>query len=343
MKLFLILVLLIASFTLVAFEFKPYGSARMAGWYEMENEDYSQTGEQRLNLNYFMQSNSRFGARFNHDDLLGVVEFGGLANLRHLYAKYDFGSWNLLVGQTYSGIMYEGIMAYNNDWGMNGYGAIDDLRKPQIRFGMKNGLYATLLCTHKADVSGITQDKTVLFPKMNFGYSNKLNEMVKLHATLGVNQYTYDKDAGAHDFSILAYVGAVTMNLYLGDMEILLSGNYGQNTANYGLTSTMPNLAMYDSVNDEIVNVTTLGGYGEFYYKMNPSSMLALGAGFVQSNSDNFNEADSAMAAYLQFRKTIKGNIHLIPEAGMLNKMKDSNGNEQGNMIYFGTQLRLDF
>ncbi|MBP7562191.1 MAG: hypothetical protein KA886_00240, partial [Candidatus Cloacimonetes bacterium] len=121
---FVTLALALAATTAFAQEIKAYGSARLGYWYEMPNEDYA-GGESDFDLNYGIQSNSRFGVNFKKDDLTAKVEYGTGVNLRLLWAKMNMGSFDLLIGQDYDGLNEYAAQVYSADNGLIGYGAVD--------------------------------------------------------------------------------------------------------------------------------------------------------------------------------------------------------------------------
>ncbi len=324
-------------------EFKPYGSARVGYWYESENEDWSSTGESELNLNYFLHSNSRFGARLEHGDLNGRIEFSGTGSIRLLYGEYKMSGWSLLVGQNSTGVSQKAKQGWGADQELKGWGAIDDSRKPQIRMKFDSGLYIAFVRPELVNAQGADQGKNTLLPKINLGYDGKLSDGISFQGTFGVNHYSYNENAGSLDHAVLAYILGLLFEFDLDPMKITAHVNYGQNTKNYGISTATPNTAIYDAVKDEIVDVTTMGGFGQLSYKLSPNSLFTGGVGYVSSDSDAFDNADSAMAAFLQLEHRLHRNVRLVPEIGMLNDMKDVNDNDQGSMIYFGTQLRMDF
>jgi hypothetical protein len=337
---FLIVLILLTTSALMA-QFKPYGSARIGYWYENEDENWSSTGESRMNLNYYLQSNSRFGARFSDGDMNGRIEFGGTGSIRLLWASYDMGSYKILVGQNETLLTQKGTMNFGSENNFVGWGAIDNSRRPQVRIEMDNGLAIAFVEPAKVDVDGISQDKSVLLPKLNLGYKGKLADNINFAGALGINHYNYNEDDGVHDDAVLAYVLGLLFDMKFDAVNLKLHFNYGQNTANYGLGSQTKNKAMWDG--NEIVNVNTMGGFGEFSYKLNDKTGVTLGASYTMSDSDAFDNSDTAMAAFAQLKQSLGKKFTISPEIGMLNRMKDHNEVELGSLVYFGTQLRMDF
>lgn len=350
-KTILILVVLLIGGNLFA-QFSPYGSARIGYWYENENEDWSSTGESRLNLDYYLQSNSRFGAKFKDDNMAGRIEFGGTGSIRHLWAKYNMGSYSILVGQTETLLTQKGTMNYGSENNFVGWGAIDDSRKPQVCIEMENGFKIAFVEPKLTDIENtdaeyededFEQDKTILIPKINLGFQNEIAENVNFKGALGLNQYTYDEDAGELDESVLSYALALLLDMKFNQMGIKLHANYGQNIGNYGLKSVVPGKAIWDAADKKLINVVTMGGFGEFCMNVSEQAKLTVGASYTSSDCDLFDNADSAMAAFAQLKYQLGKKFWISPEAGILNKMKDDSDADEGSLLFFGTQLRMDF
>ena len=323
--------------------FSPYGSVRVGMWYENEDEDWSLTGESTLNLNYYLQGNSRFGAKFSDGDKQGRVEFGGTGSIRHLWGSYNMGTYTILIGHTETLLTQKGSMNFGSENNFVGWGAVDNSRRPQVRFDLDNGVSLAFVQPRLTNVAGIDQAKTVLLPKLNLGYKGKIGDNMSLNGALGVNMYNYDDNDGHHDETVMSYVLGMLLDMDLDPMTVTLHGNFGQNTGNYGLGSQTHNIAIWNGADEEIVDVTTLGGFGELAYKMNNEMKLTLGASYTMSDCDLFDNADTAMAAFGQISYRPVSGFSITPEVGLLDKMKDKEDHAQGSLLYFGTQLRMDF
>ncbi len=328
--------------------FTPYGSARIGYWYENEDEDWSGLPDGSFNMKYFLQGNSRFGARFKEGDKNGRIEFGGTGNIRLLWASYNMGSYTILIGQDGTMLTQTGTMGWNSDNNFVGWGAIDNSRRAQMRFDFDNGFAFALVQPQLTDIEvpgdhNYSQDKNILLPKVNFGYKGEIADNMTLHGAFGLNTYQYDDNAGNFDETVMSYVAGLLLDMKFDDIGIKLHGNYGQNTGNYGLGSQTYNKALWDAVNDEMINVITMGGFGELSYKMSSKTLLTMGASYTMSDSDMFEDTDSAMAAFGQIRYDIGNGFRISPEIGLLDRMENRNGQSQGSLLYFGTQLRMDF
>ncbi|MCB5230156.1 MAG: hypothetical protein WCX83_02795, partial [Candidatus Cloacimonas sp.] len=286
-----------ASF-LLSMDINHYGSARTGVWYEMENEDWSGSGESELDFNSYFQGNSHFGVRLQEGNLSGKFEIGAGGSIRMLYGRLKMDGWSLFVGKDFSNIRMASKQVYGSDLFLIGWGALDEGLKSQVRFELDNGLYVSLMSPETFDAVLASQAKKALIPKANIGYKTKFGDNIDFHGSVGVNYYNYDKNYGPIEEAVLAYVAGVLFDFDLDPMAIRLHANFGQNTGNYGITSVNLNRAVYNAVKDEIENVTTLGGFGDFAYKMSDKAQVVAGVGFTSADYEGYDNADTAMAFY---------------------------------------------
>ncbi len=339
-KIILIVSLVMLAVTCFA-QITPYGSVRMGFFYENEDEDYSKLGESRLKLNYNLQSNSRFGVNFKKDNVTGKVEYGASSsvNLRLLYAKYNFSSWSLLIGQDNDGTNQYASQVWGNDNGLIGYGAVDGSRNPQVKIEFNNGFYASLIKPKFVDHRKLDKLQIdELIPRINIGYNFKLDD-IKIMPTFVFQQVNYNKDAHEFDYVTRSWLISNTVEYKANPMLIKGQLNYGSNTGNMGYKGPA-NLAVAEQSKTE--NTSTLGGFVQFAYTVQPNMTIDTGVGYASSSNEYYKEDDAQMAFYVQ--ANIRADkLRIVPEIGLVDNMKDRNGNKQGSMLYVGTQLRLDF
>ncbi len=353
MKKLLILVLLSLLISSVFAEVNFYGSARLGYWYEMMDEDLT-GGESRMNMQLINYGTSRMGASFNHKNVSGKAEFGfnGAGNVytRLLYGKIilnDEGC-NLVIGQDYSGFNLANVasqstsilLGYENM--LLGYGALYDGRHPMIKFTNKLGIYLSLAAPKKIDAVNLGNDAIdALIPKINLGFNYK-SENLGIYPTIGFNMSKYNEDASGIDESVMAYVFATTFKYNLNDLALKCQVHYGQNIADYGITTSTCANAGWDFVKEEVINVVTMGGYLQMTYPIG-STKITAGGGYVISSSDAIDDDDTGMSAFLQGNLKLHKNVSFIPEAGIIDDMEDGMGTVEGSEIYFGTKLQIDF
>jgi len=370
--------------------FSFYGSVRAGFFYDMktfaedsvvdpasedpENPDYID-GRLMLNDGQYLQGNARFGANYKKDNLTGKIEFGfaNNAELRLLYGKYDFEGWSLLAGKDYDGTNMLSNQTYNNDLGLNGYGAIDGGRNPQIKFGFfDDAFYFALIkgsymyWKDPEDLSEglesvVTTDGKgpfdTIIPKINLGYKWEINDDMNLHPTAMLQMFNMNKDFSGYDESIMSFLVGITYDWKINDdMKLRVHGNFGQNTANMGFKETVGVIHNPDPEDEDALeahDVTSMGGYLTFNMNFTESFGFGIGVGYAQTSiadakyqdadGEEVDWADDRMAFYLQLPYKTAGNFTITPEFGMHMEMKDSADKDQGSDLYFGAQLRYDF
>jgi len=256
--------------------FSFYGSARTGFFFTQETfEKDSKTDTEGAVIDgklymwdtQFLQGNSRLGLDYKKDNLTGKVELGafnssGNLDLRLLYGKYDFDGWSLLAGKAADGTDMLSNQAFDNDMGLNGYGAIFGGRNPQIRFGFfDDALYFALIkgsyladlddqkgldnVTAGFDIDGDGKvndnDKDskyyfdTMIPKINLGYKWDINDDMNLHFTGMFQTFNMNKDFTGKDQAIMSALVGITWDWKIidgGKLRVHLNG--GQNIANMG-------------------------------------------------------------------------------------------------------------
>lgn len=334
-KLVLLSMMIMVSVAVLAVNFSAYGSARMGFWYDMEDEDYSMTGEDRLNLDYYMQGNSRFGVNFNHEDITAMVEFSGAGAIRHLWARYNFGNWSMLVGQTETGFNELSGQVYASDNGFIGYGSAWDGRRPMVRLEWVNGFYTAFIQPNQLGAEGDgNQLKDIMIPKINLGYKTTMDQLY-LHFSAGLNMVNYNEDAGNLDDGLMSFVAAGTGAYHMDDVTLKAQAFFGMNAENYGITSVVPARAWVHA--GEIEDVTTIGFFADVAYKASDTMRFGGGFGMAMADSDEWEDSYDVMSFFLQMQYYLHKNLRIVPELGMF----DYNGD--ASKMYFGCQLRADF
>ncbi len=325
-----------------------YGNARIGYWYDMQDKDYNDGIEDRTVLNYGLFSTSRFGVNFKGDAYTGKMEiavYRGGVKLRQLWGEYDFGNIKILIGQYYTGFFdlpsqATSIVSSSENL-MIGYGLMYDSRNPMIKLSLENGVYIIFMepkLIDPASAGGVD----ALFPKINFGCRMNLGNLM-IHPTFGINMCKYNEDFATDgiDESILAYVTAVSTKYCADKFNILAQVSYGQNIADYGMSSATVGNATW--INSEVENATSMGGYFEFTYKLCPTKNLTAGFGYFSGDREDLDDPDTAWTAYLQSKINLHNHMFIVPEIGVINEMEDGMGNKQGSHKYFGLNLQADF
>ena len=345
MKRFLLVLTLVVMSVCVFAQITPYGSARMGYWYDLRDEDM--TGrDSELSMQYFLQSNSRLGVNYKHENFDGRIELGvgGSFSLRLLYGKQTFGDFSLLVGQdVILGTDFLANQVYDSDLNLQGWGVAWGGRQPQIRLEMNNGFYAALITPHTSNGPANHPDHSArnpLFPRINLGYKVDLGN-IKLTPAAVFQYYDY-KDTHIYEDggSVMSWLGAVTGEFTLDKILLNAQANVGSNIGNMGYNVTKA--ADWDVEKAETLDVLTYGGLLTATFNMDSTTNFTLGFGYTANSMEDWDNTDDRMALYVQANKRL-GRLRLTPEVGMLNEMKNQNDESQGMLMYFGAQLRFDF
>jgi len=344
MKRFLLVVALVAICVWAFAEITPYGSARIGYWLENYDKDASGYGDSVLESNYFLQNNSRLGINFKQGDYSARGEINGAADtgLRLLWAKQEFVGWSLLIGQDDFMGVHKANQVYGSNMDLVGYGAIDGARRAQVRANWDNGIYLAALPPNMISPVGAPNRAEFLFPMLNLGYTYA-TEDYSIAPAVVFQMFQYDKKKNNdRDGSVMSMLGAVTGSYNLEPVVLKASVNFGINSGNMGFGGS-ENQAGWDPDKEETLDTTTLGGWLTACWFLNETVNFTVGGGYAMSSYDiDDAEDDTRMSFFVQSELQF-GNFKLIPEVGMLNDMDDIFGEKEGSMMYFGTQLRLDF
>jgi len=334
--------------------FSFYGSARSGFFYVNETYPEGADPESRLYLfdQTLIQPNSRFGFNYQKDNVTGKFEIGANSSVRLLWGKYDFDGFSLLAGkdEVFGGVRMDSNQKVNSDMGLVGYGAVDGGKIPQIRFGfMEDAVYLALLQTDtSSDPAGAGAAIDALIPKINLGWKGDLNEDMKLHVSFMLQMYSYNTDFGGPDASVMSWLGGLTYDAAFSEqMRLRVGGYFGSNIGDMGFASEPG--AGFNAVDEETVDVTSMGGYLTFNFDVTDQFGLGVGVGYastaitddVDINGDDY--ADDRMAFYLQLPYKTLGSFTITPEVGMMMEMKNRADEDDGSSMYFGAQLRYDF
>jgi len=361
MKRFLFVVALIALCASVFAQITPYGSARMGYWYDFRNEDHAPHGESQLSMHYALQSNSRLGVNYRHENFDGRIEMalgGSPFSLRLLYGRQDFGTWSLLVGQdVIQGTHFQPNQVYNHrpngELTLIDYGLAWGGRHPQVRFEMNNGFWAALITPHTSlapqDAEGYSSAVDALFPRINLGYKINLDNILITPAAV-FQYYSYDKDVVTDGGSVMSWIGAVTGEMNFEPILLNAQFNIGSNIANMGYQNRRFDKnrdhytlgAIWDAENNETKDVMTFGGVLAATFVASPTLNFTIGGGYTASTMEDWDNPDDQMSIYLQ-SQVRASRLRIVPEIGILNEMSSHADVDRGMLMYFGTQLRFDF
>jgi hypothetical protein len=262
-----------------------YGSQRIATWYNSQDFGKNQVAGQDNDsgTQWFMQGNSRFGAKVKADKVTGQIELamraanggdGGddAVNTRRAYGVWKFSDGaSLKVGKDYSAVTdFISNQWYDQDGDLLGEGNFYGKRPAfiglnvgsfEINFmtpiqGNTGGIGSTTSgiltpATNKATLAqvGATGDPDVFFPKLEANYELKLGAgYIKPFA--GFQYYTVNSGAPTQNVTdkidVYSYVLGVSTSWNIGAFSI-----GGQ--LSYGMNEGLPNWANgYNSANAQL-------------------------------------------------------------------------------------------
>ncbi|MCF8067662.1 MAG: porin [Desulfobacterales bacterium] len=340
-KIFVILVTAIMISTagsVAASDVSLYSSIRMGTWWESYSEEQVGGTEPDSDLNWDLQSNSRFGATFKGDTFSGVVEIGlkgpGDANdvyTRKIYGTYNFGGIELLVGQTYTPVddAYSG-QVWDADLALEGFGDLQPGRKPMIQLTF-DALKVAFISPDADGAADTTVDVTI--PTLEASYTFDLNHFA---IDLYGGYATYEEKG----MDVDSYILAVGARADLDPVYLKTKVSLGQNLGNYGgIDSASRNgLDEFDAANGE--DADSFGIVGIVGFLVNDKTNFEAGIGYSEDERDALD--DDAIAYYLQAKINITKGFRIIPEVGYLDYGEDETGAEEGDVTYFGAQWRID-
>ncbi|MCF8112155.1 MAG: hypothetical protein K9J85_11810 [Desulfobacteraceae bacterium] len=329
-----------------------YGSARMTTFWTDSSEEI--TGDDsETQLNHTLQGNARIGAHFDSGPIAGRFEYGasgGNANIRHLYAEFDAGPGRILVGQTFT------PYGLGNFISNQVYGSDADLlqfigytgREPMLRYSQGNFSIALIEVveadlydpiTSDPDLEYVDGNPEITLPKVAARYTLGLTEGFSLDMSGIVQTY---KLQDIDDETLTAWgLSASARVTQLDPLYVSLGGFYGQNVVHFGQWTITDSMALTNGV-DAIEDTNSYGMILVLGTQLDTIGLEA-GVGYAASENDVWDKDDEAMAYYAQATVPIMDNAKITPEVGFYDYKEDSAGVDEGDELYFGCQVRVDF
>ncbi len=239
-----------------------YGSARMWTYSDKKTPSESAPGVKGVDDTdtlWALGPFSRFGATFKSGDVGGKVEmdwrdfgsagtFSGSASslgdgrIRHIYGTWNFGSGELLVGQTWpiTDVPVAGLQ--RSGGGLQPYGGLgaDIARVPQIRLtfgGFRLGFLTPWIQSSPDDPSGTFvgyTDTDTTLPKIEASYQLPLGDMGEVGLFGGYQTYDLDNNTTKKSEGITAYVVALRGKFNFGAAYVNAIVKYAINPGPYG-------------------------------------------------------------------------------------------------------------
>jgi len=332
--------------TAMAAEWNFYGSARFASFYT-QTDDGNPATDNVDTLQWDQQGNSRIGAtvKFN-DQIGGAFEMSDSFGKRKLYGTYNFGAGELLIGQTYTPTVYfYSNSVYDGDGDLLGVGQFYDSRQPMIQLKI-DGFKLALIKNAGSPVLGIGTVTEVKFPKIEVAYGYK-TDMFFVDVFGGYQ--TYDEiDAtpttGPGDQSVDSYVVGVGGGVNMGPAYLKAGFHMATNPGQYGAYNPAGMQANAQLVNGQVKDMDQTGYLAVVGFKASDALTIEAGYGSDSNELDVENsKEDQTVQYYLNCSYTITPGFFLVPEIGKIDYKEDANGDDQGDLTYFGLKWQINF
>jgi len=346
--------MLLCTFALqaAAAEWSFYGSGRMKTFSYSESSKASDTGNQRTDTDWDLQSNSRIGATIKDGNISGRFEYGTGVNVRRLYGTWDFGKGSVLAGQEYTPLDFTiSSQVVRNDLTLNGWGTTFS-RKPMLMLSMMDFNIA-LVRPDTDDLEGqyigpaaptAAADELVILPSIEANYTYTGNDfMVK--GIAGFSNYQI-VDANDSKDSITRWILGVASTYDFGPTYVSGQFQFGENLGTWNIDADWEGASNASPVvdNGSVKNNFGFGYALEGGYKLNDTFKFAAGLGGVSYKVDMSGaKRDNAVSLYLNSQINVTRNAFVVPEIGYFDNMKDGDGNSEGNVFYLGAKWQIDF
>jgi hypothetical protein len=345
-----------------------YGDFRFNTWWYKKSDNYVSNYEGLYNPNNKSYSelmfvpdyaDSRFGAMFSEGPLSAQVEIRPTSDVsyRQWWGQYDFGSFQLLIGHTYT----PACIAFSNSQfeseDIYVYGSfLSRLRTNQIRITVPFAMGSFKIAAQNNPTGApdyLGGAPTNIETKMTLPEFEGCLTLNLGPATLdlfgGYGTYKLTDPAGGFDQDVNSAIYGAKVNVPFGPMYFTAEYYGGKNPGNYAaVTSSVLN---YGSM---LINTATgqttdskLRGYGAVVgYKVSDMMTAELGY-FTQKNERYLQESDDNGAYYLDVAITPVKGLTIYPEIGCFNEknlvLADGTKIKQGKRTYIGAYWKISF
>jgi hypothetical protein len=327
--------------TAMAADWAFYGSARVATFWENQDVDNNPTAEDE-DLLWFIQGNSRIGAKVKHDTVAGHFEYGTGVNLRRLYGTWDFGSGKFTVGQDYTPItvFYSG-QVFDSDNGLLGQGNIYGSRRGQARLEFGGFQIAAIQITGD-DARGVGEVDTYL-PKIEARFSTSADQW-SFDLFGGFQQYEIDTPPGpVDDIDIQSWAIGAGGGFNFGAGYLKASISWGENTGDMAYFRGAK--ARLNAAGNDVDDAAELQGLILAGFKASDMVTFEAGAGYYDVEYDNDDDSMDYWGFYVQSVLTVGPGVYIVPEFGYYDKyVYNSNTiNDDASYWYLGAKWQINF
>ncbi len=341
-----------------------YGSVRMQTFNvnQDENNPDNETGFDDRDSRWTLNTVSRVGAKVHNGAVGGGFEYGHYTStskvtLRKLYGTWDFGVGELTVGRQLTPIHFVTNQAYDNDYGLRGFGAFY-VYNPMLQ--VKIDGFKLALVSPNTDLPDNTDEDTTTatktmadydttYPKVEASYTFAMDTFsVKLFGGWNAFEVVDNLDK---EYDITCYIYGVAGIVNVGPVTLKAMVWNGQNVDLYGLTNN-PEVDFtpdYIAAVDDIRDNHGYGGVASIGVKINDVIGVEAGYGYVTGEDDPVgkNDNDEAWAVYLQAPITLAQGVTVVPEIGHYDYETDDRvvggHRDEGYESYFGAKWQINF
>jgi len=347
-----VLVLLAAAafvfaFTAPAFsaDWSFYGSSRMnTQWLDRDKEN-SGVNFDDTDLGWFLQGNTRIGARVKAGDISGQFEYGhgATVNTRIIWGEWDFGAGKMGIGQTYTPAnFFISNQIFGGDSDMLPYGGIYDGRRPMIRFTF--GAFQIALVQPNANITlAGAGDTDTTIPKLEARWNHSFGPVF---VELGGLYNTYDEvnivtDQEISVDSYLLYGGfKYSMGAFYFNGDIWI----GQNLGNTTFWTIGASAATLDATGNDVDDTDNFGWLAVIGYKASDMIQLEGGYGMAEHEPDFAGaDKDDLAAWYVQATINLAKGVFVVPEFGQIDFKDNAAGVDQGKQTYLAAKWQINF
>lgn len=355
-----LLVLLAAAAFVVAFtvpamaaDWGFYGSARMYTFMNDYSKEASGLGVSDDDLSWFLQGNSRIGAKVKAGDVSGSFEYGSGPSLRLLNGAWNFGAGTLVVGQDYSPIdtfisNQQGPAHWGGDIDALPWGGIYDGRTAQIKLKIAGAQVALVQPKVVSAVPGVNDTDTSM-PKIEASYSVKAGPLaLKVLGAMNTHDDVVITGTTEKEYSVDSNVFGVMAKVATGPFSIAGNAFMATNPGNFGLLQDI-------SVKNAVWTGTTVedcdstGALLVLGFKASDMIKLEAGYGMVSNEVEaaGIKTESETNSYYVQAVITLAKGVYIVPEYGSVDygdkKVTGAADTKQGDITYYGVKWQINF
>jgi len=329
-----------------------YGSARMYTFMNDLSKEASGLGVSDDDLSWFLQGNSRIGAKVKAGAVSGRFEYGSGPNLRLLNGAWKFGAGTLVVGQDYSPIdtfisNQQGPAKWGGDIDGLAWGGIYDGRTAQLKLKMASFQVALTQPKVVSAVAGVSDTDTSM-PKIEACYNFKAGPLaLKVLGAMNTHDDVVITGTTEKEYSVDSNIFGLMAKYATGPFSIAADMFIATNPGNFGLLQD-------NSVKKAVWTGTTVedcdstGALIVLGYKASDMIKLEGGYGMLSNEVEaaGVTTKSETNSYYVQATITLAKGVYIVPEYGSVDygdKEVGAAKTKQGDISYFGAKWQINF